>query len=177
MLPRRHIRRVGSTAALVLVSGCHALAGSNPALLPECPPEILAVPDNAFGGLSLDAARDSLAGRGVLDPTTAVRVVRATRIPELKNRAEFGRSLDKIYPAELRNSGAGGTTTYGLHLDPSGAAKEVRVLKTSGLFALDQGGAEILREARFSSAVADGCRASIWLQVPITFRVRDYASS
>jgi TonB family protein len=102
-----------------------------------------------------------------------VQLVRATHLPELKNRAEFAVALERVYPPELRNRGLGGTTVYAVRIDPDGAVQAVHVLQSSGFLALDQGGAGVFRQARFSSAVAQGCRVAMWIQIPLTFQVRE----
>ena len=71
--------------------------------------------------------------------------------PELRNRTEFARALERRYPPLLRDAGIGGTVLLWVRLDETGEVLDTRLITSSGHDSLDQLAQELMREtARFS---------------------------
>jgi TonB family protein len=93
--------------------------------------------------------------------------------PELKNRAEFGRLLERRYPPMLRDAAIGGTVLLWVYVDESGRARNTRVTQSSGYEQLDALAQELMREAaRFSPALNRDQKVPVWIQMPVTFQTR-----
>jgi hypothetical protein len=64
------MRLLASALVLVVLMGASACASApvpNAALLPACSAEVLSIPERSFGGVPLEAVRDSLLRRELLD--------------------------------------------------------------------------------------------------------------
>jgi protein TonB len=93
--------------------------------------------------------------------------------PELKNRAEFQRALQRSYPPTLRDAGIGGTVVLWVKIDEAGEVTDTRVITSSGYEALDALAQKLMREtARFSPALNRDQRVPVWIQLPVTFQAR-----
>jgi TonB family protein len=93
--------------------------------------------------------------------------------PELRNRSEYLRVLQRSYPQLLRDAGIGGTVVLWVRIDESGAVRETRVVSSSGEEALDRVAQEVMRStARFSPALNRDQRVPVWIQMPVTFQTR-----
>jgi TonB family protein len=91
--------------------------------------------------------------------------------PELRNRDEYARELQRRYPPNLRDAGIGGTVVLWIRIDESGAVRDTRVFTSSGYDLLDEVAHEVMREtARFSPALNRDQRVAVWIQMSITFR-------
>lgn len=92
--------------------------------------------------------------------------------PELRNRSEFGRLLERKYPPMLRDAGIGGTVVLWVFIDESGAVQNTRVTQGSGYEQLDQVAREVMAEARFTPALNRDQKVPVWIQLPVTFQTR-----
>jgi TonB family protein len=93
--------------------------------------------------------------------------------PELKNRPEFGRLLERRYPPMLRDAGVGGTVLLWVYVDESGRARNTRVTQSSGYEQLDALAQELMLEAaRFFPALNRDQKVPVWIQMPVTFETR-----
>lgn len=92
--------------------------------------------------------------------------------PALLNREEVARTLERAYPAMLREAGVGGETLMWFHIDTTGAVLSTRLIRSSGLDALDAAAAEIARTMRFRPARSMDRRIPVWVQLPIRFQPR-----
>jgi periplasmic protein TonB len=91
--------------------------------------------------------------------------------PELRNRAEISRVLQRNYPAMLRDAGIGGTVGLWVFIDEQGTVRQTRVNSPSGYPQLDQAAEAVAREMRFSPALNREQRVPVWIQIPVTFQV------
>lgn len=93
--------------------------------------------------------------------------------PELRNRSEFARELERGYPSMLREAGIGGTVLLWVRIDETGAVRETRLITSSGHDSLDRLAQDLMREtARFSPALNRDQRVPVWIQLPVTFQTR-----
>jgi periplasmic protein TonB len=92
--------------------------------------------------------------------------------PELRNRAEFGRLIERRYPPMLRDAGIGGTVVLWVFIDESGTVRNTRVTQSSGYDQLDEAARAAMSEARFTPALNRDQRVPVWIQLPVTFQTR-----
>jgi TonB family protein len=90
--------------------------------------------------------------------------------PDLKNRTEFARLLERRYPSAYKNAGVGGTVLLWVFIDETGAVKNTRVVESTGFEELDQVARDMMHEiAQFSPAYNRDQRVPVWIQMPVTF--------
>jgi protein TonB len=92
--------------------------------------------------------------------------------PELRNRSEFGRLLERKYPPMLRDAGIGGTVVLWVFIDEQGKVQNTKVTQGSGYEQLDQVAREVMAEARFTPALNRDQKVPVWIQLPVTFQTR-----
>ena len=95
-----------------------------------------------------------------------------TVAPDLRNREEVGRALEREYPPLLRDAGIGGTVTVYLFIDEEGTVQNTRVHTTSGHTSLDEAALRVASVMRFSAAMNRDKKVPVWVSLPITFQVR-----
>lgn len=78
---------------------------------------------------------------------------------------------DPPYPEQARQQGVEGTVTLRLTVERDGAAREVRVSRSSGHPALDEAAVAHLRHIRFSPAVKDGVPVATTITFKVKFRL------
>jgi TonB family protein len=92
--------------------------------------------------------------------------------PELLNRAEIVRSMQRLYPQTLLEAGVGGTVLVWLHLDENASVIETRIRKGSGFNLLDEAALKVAQTARFSPAYNRDQRVRVWVELPVLFGAR-----
>ena len=92
--------------------------------------------------------------------------------PEILNRPEVQRAMEREYPALLRDAGIGGMVVVYFFIDTDGRVLETQVDQSSGHAALDQAALMVADIYRFSPALNRDKRVQVWVQFGITFRVR-----
>ncbi|MDP2958823.1 MAG: energy transducer TonB [Longimicrobiales bacterium] len=142
------------------------------------PPDI--PPPGAFTILESDFTGEGLEG-GVegRDSTIAVEVSREepvftpyTVAPELRNRDEVSRALEREYPSLLRDAGIGGRVVVWLFIDEAGAVQNTRVNEPSGHTSLDEAALRVANVMQFSPAMNRDKKVPVWVSLPITFQTR-----
>lgn len=93
-------------------------------------------------------------------------------MPDLLNRVEVQRALQRNYPPLLRDAGIGGTAVVWLLLGPDGRVTRTEVKETSGHGALDDAALRVAPIMRFSPAKNRDENVSVWVAVPLVFRTR-----
>ena len=93
--------------------------------------------------------------------------------PSLTNRSEFGRALERAYPATLKDAGMGGRVVLWVFIARNGTVGDVRIYKSSGYTALDEAAEGVMRTARFSPAENRGESVPVWVALPVTFQTPD----
>ena len=89
--------------------------------------------------------------------------------PELRSRIQAAKALERHYPPELRQSGAGGLVIVRLEIDAEGIVQKADISRSSGSVLLDRAALAGVREWRFTPAVENGCRTSVWIEHPVSF--------
>lgn len=95
-----------------------------------------------------------------------------TVAPEVRNRDEIGRVLQREYPSTLRDAGIGGTVVMHFFINEQGDVENTLVAESSGHTALDQAAERVAMAFEFSPALNRDQRVPVWIQIPITFQTR-----
>ena len=95
-----------------------------------------------------------------------------TVAPEIQNRTEVIRAMEREYPPLLRDAGIGGTVRVYFFIDEEGRVQDRRIDQSSGHQALDQAALNVAEVYRFSPALNRDQRVPVWVSFPITFQVR-----
>jgi len=109
---------------------------------------------------------------GATDLASAPTFTPFTVAPEIQNRTEVIRAMEREYPPLLRDAGIGGTVRVYFFIDENGQVQDTRVDQTSGHQALDQAALNVASVYRFSPALNRDTRVPVWVSFPITFQVR-----
>jgi protein TonB len=92
--------------------------------------------------------------------------------PDIKNRAEVARAMEREYPPLLRDAGIGGTVNIWFLIDEEGAVVRALVNETSGHKALDDAALKVAEIIEFTPALNRDKRVPVWISLPITFTTR-----
>mgnify|MGYP006278933737 CR=1 FL=1 len=92
--------------------------------------------------------------------------------PEVKNRREVERAMQREYPAILRDAGIGGTTLVWFFIDEQGGILELQVRESSGHRALDEAALKVAEIIQFTPALNREKQVHVWISLPITFQIR-----
>lgn len=103
------------------------------------------------------------------DISAAPRFTPFTVRPELRNRTEVQRALERNYPPLLRDSGIGGTTLVWFFIDENGRVVKTQLNKSSGYDALDQAAMKVADVMEFSAALNRDKKVPVWVAIPIVF--------
>lgn len=93
--------------------------------------------------------------------------------PELKNRREALRIVEREYPKLLQEAGIGGTAHVWVFIDTQGDVENAKVQKSSGNKSLDEAALRAAMQFAFSPALNRDKRVPVWINIPITFSVRN----
>jgi protein TonB len=92
--------------------------------------------------------------------------------PDIKNRAEISRAMEREYPPLLRDAGIGGTVNVWFFIDEDGNVERVIVTESSGHKALDDAAVKVGEIIEFTPALNRDKRVPVWISLPITFTTR-----
>ena len=92
--------------------------------------------------------------------------------PDITNRDEVARALEREYPPLLRDAGIGGTTLVWFFIDESGRVQNQQVNQSSGHQALDDAALRVAPVLRFTPALNRENPVAVWIALPITFTTR-----
>lgn len=92
--------------------------------------------------------------------------------PDIKNRSEVARALEREYPPLLRDAGIGGTVQVWFFIDEQGAVQRTQVNQSSGHKALDDAAIQVANIIQFTPALNRDKRVPVWISLPITFTTR-----
>ncbi len=92
--------------------------------------------------------------------------------PDIRNREDVRRALEREYPALLRDAGIGGTVQVWFFIDEAGAVQRTMVAETSGYEALDAAALKVADIIQFTPALNRDKRVPVWISLPVTFVVR-----
>ena len=85
--------------------------------------------------------------------------------PDIRNRLEVMRALEREYPALLRDAGIGGTVIVWFFIDDQGKVVRTLVRETSGYQALDQAALKVAGIVEFTPALNRDKRVPVWISV------------
>ena len=91
--------------------------------------------------------------------------------PEMRNRAELIKTIERNYPQTLKDAGIGGTVRVWVFIDESGNVQQTRVVESSGYPQLDEAAEKSMKVVRFSPALNRDQKVPVWVQFPVTFQV------
>lgn len=92
--------------------------------------------------------------------------------PDIKNRLELQRALEREYPPLLRDAGIGGTVQVWFFIDEEGRVQRTEVNQSSGHKALDDAAIAVANIIEFTPALNRDKRVPVWISLPITFTTR-----
>ena len=92
--------------------------------------------------------------------------------PQVQNRDEVARALEREYPSLLRDAGVGGKVDVWIRISEGGAVQKVQVNSSSGQPALDEAALKVAQVIKFSPAMNRDKAVPVWVSIPITFQVR-----
>ena len=95
-----------------------------------------------------------------------------TVIPELKNRAQVERELERNYPRTLKDAGIGGVPQVLFYIDETGKVLETRLASSSGYDSLDEAALEVGRMMVFTPALNHDRKVAVWVTFPVRFQSR-----
>jgi protein TonB len=95
-----------------------------------------------------------------------------TVAPDILNRTEVVRAMEREYPPLLRDAGIGGTVRVYFFIDEEGTVKDRRIDVSSGHQALDDAAMAVAEVYRFSPALNRDKKVPVWVSFGITFQVR-----
>ena len=92
--------------------------------------------------------------------------------PDIRNRAEVQRALEREYPPLLRDAGIGGSTDVWFFIDEEGKVQRTLVNQSSGHQALDEAAMRVADIIEFTPALNREEPVPVWISLPITFTTR-----
>ena len=95
-----------------------------------------------------------------------------TVAPQLKNRDDVGRALEREYPPLLRDAGVGGKVEVWVRISEQGRVEDVQIHQSSGHPALDEAAIKVGQVMEFTPAMNRDKQVPVWVSIPITFQVR-----
>ncbi|HEX7051182.1 MAG TPA: energy transducer TonB [Longimicrobiales bacterium] len=91
--------------------------------------------------------------------------------PELKNRDQVRRVLERSYPRFLLESRIGGRVLVWLLIDEAGNVRKYQIKESSGQDALDKAAEDVIDVMEFTPARDDRQPVPVWVSIPIVFQV------
>lgn len=92
--------------------------------------------------------------------------------PELINRREVQRSLERNYPRALQDARIGGTLMVWFWIDENGEVQKYEIRETSGNRLLDEAAERVIAIMEFRPAMHRGEKIPVIVALPITFQTR-----
>jgi TonB family protein len=92
--------------------------------------------------------------------------------PDVKNREEIQRALEREYPTLLRDAGIGGQVLVWFFIDETGKVRRALLNQTSGHEPLDEAALRVAEVIEFTPALNRDQRVPVWISLPITFTTR-----
>jgi len=108
----------------------------------------------------------------VVDISAAPTFTPFTVAPDILNRVEVIRAMEREYPPLLRDAGIGGTVQVFFFIDEEGIVQQFQVAESSGHQALDDAALAVAGVYQFSPALNRDKRVPVWVSFGITFQVR-----
>ena len=107
-----------------------------------------------------------------VDVSEAPVFVPYTVQPDIANRDEVARAMQREYPPLLRDAGIGGTALVWFYIDEAGRVQNQQINESSGHQALDDAALRVASGIRFTPALNRENPVAVWIALPITFSTR-----
>ncbi len=95
-----------------------------------------------------------------------------TVAPDITNRSEVQRALEREYPPLLRDAGIGGTVKVWFFINEDGQVQQTQVNTSSGHSALDDAALRVADVFRFTPALNRDKKVPVWVALDITFTTK-----
>ena len=95
-----------------------------------------------------------------------------TVAPDIRNRGEVQRALEREYPPLLRDAGIGGTVKVWFFIDENGQLQQTQVNTSSGHSALDEAALRVANVFQFTPALNRDKAVPVWVALDITFTTK-----
>ncbi|NNM31451.1 MAG: TonB family protein [Gemmatimonadetes bacterium] len=95
-----------------------------------------------------------------------------TVAPDITNRSEVQRALEREYPPLLRDAGIGGTVKVWFFINEDGQVQQTQVNTSSGHSALDEAALRVANVFRFTPALNRDKKVPVWVALDITFTTK-----
>jgi protein TonB len=92
--------------------------------------------------------------------------------PDVKNRREVQKALEREYPPLLRDAGIGGKVVVWFYINEEGTVEEFLVKESSGHSSLDAAALEVASIIEFTPALNRDKRVPVWIEWGITFNTK-----
>jgi TonB family protein len=125
----------------------------------EAPPERVASPQMVAENFD----------RSIVEDLPALVATATLIAPQMLDRDRAERSLQNAYPMYLQRDGIGGTVWLLLWVDAEGNAGVAKVVRSSGLDALDMAALKVAPSFTFGPALIDGRPTGTWIELPVMF--------
>jgi len=107
-----------------------------------------------------------------ISPSDAPRFVPMTQRPQLLNQDEVVRTLERAYPAILREAGIGGKVGVWFFIDEQGKVLKTQLQEPSEHASFNKAALEVADVMRFSPAKNRDKYVPVWVAIPIVFSIR-----
>jgi protein TonB len=143
----------------------------------EIPPPDLSMPAISaadFSGIGVRGGRadgDSTVTSVPADLSAAPTFTPFEVVPEVRNREQVSRALQRAYPPLLRSARVGGTAVVWFFINTQGVVEKSQVSRSSGYAQLDQAALDVASVFEFTPAMNRDERVSVWIEIPIVFQI------
>ena len=103
------------------------------------------------------------------DGGSGIIFTHAEQMPEIKNRAEVVKALQREYPPTLRDAGMGGVVTLAIQIGLKGEILDVRIHASSNSKMLDDAAMRVAKVIKYSPAINNHSPVQVWIAQPIRF--------
>lgn len=111
-----------------------------------------------------DATADQLAAAGP-------QFISYTDAPELTNRKEVEKALNRSYPGYLQENGVSGRVTLWFLIDEHGIVRKWFLKQSSGFRALDKAALKVAALMHFRPAINYDRPIAVWVALPVVFQM------
>jgi len=105
-------------------------------------------------------------------PTGTPTWIQRDQDPRLLNLAEVRGTMERLYPALLREAGIGGVVVLWIFVGEDGRTQRTQVYRSSGYPAFDDTAVQVAGSMRFAPAQNRDQPVGVWIQIPVEFTTR-----
>jgi len=160
-------RRAPPQATRVVAAVAPQPESTDPAAMTEAPQ----IPANPASAPNIAAAEAAAAPRMPATPQTHAAQTPPVSAPEY--RAAYLENPQPPYPISARRRGLEGTVVLRVEVLANGSCGRLEVKNGSGHEILDSAAAQAVKSWRFAPARRGGDALAAWVEIPVTFRLKD----